>query len=79
MEVDTLAVSALLLLLVALCSMSVARRRAARRAEQERARARARRRSVPAVSANVRGLPTSGTDLWAEETGASGQRKNRVA
>lgn len=78
MEVNALTLTALLLLVAALCAASVTRRRAARRAEEERARARARRRRVPVVSANVRGLPSGVTDLWAEETDAP-QSKNRVA
>lgn len=78
MEVGVITIAALLLLLVALGSANAIRRRAARRAERERARARARRRRVPAVSANVRGLPPAETDLWAEETDST-ERRNRVA
>jgi hypothetical protein len=78
MEVDALTIAALLLLVVVLCAANLVRRRALRRAEEVRARARARRRRVPAVSANVRGQPSGGTDLWAENANAPA-RKNRVA
>jgi hypothetical protein len=67
MEVDALSIAALCLLFVALGATAAMRRRAERLREETRARARARRRRVPAVSANVRGLPSGGTDLWAEE------------
>ena len=56
-----------LLLLASLGAARAARRRAARRLAEERARARARRRSVPEVSANVRGLSSGSSDLWADE------------
>jgi hypothetical protein len=78
MEVDALSIVALLLLLVALGSANVMRRKAARRAAEERARARARRRTFPEVSANVRGLPGTAHDLWGPESGAP-QRKGRRA
>jgi phage protein D len=67
MDVDPFSLAVLLLLLASLGAARAARRRAARRLAEERARARARRRSVPEVSANLRGLPTGSTDLWAEE------------
>jgi len=67
MDVDPFSLAALLLLLASLGAARAARRRAARRLAEERARARARRRSVPEVSANVRGLSTDSTDLWADE------------
>lgn len=67
MDVDPFSMAALLLLLASLGAARVARRRAARRLAEERARARARRRSVPEVSANVRGLPDGPSDLWADE------------
>jgi hypothetical protein len=55
-------------LLVALCAAARARRRAARRAAEERERARRRRRSMPLVSANLRGLPQQREDLWKPDT-----------
>ena len=67
MDVDPFSLAALLLLLASFGAARAARRRAARRLAEERARARARRRSVPDVSANVRGLPAGSTDLWADE------------
>jgi hypothetical protein len=63
--------AALLALAAAWGWVIVARRRAARRAAEARARQKARRRRMPAVSANVRGLPGEQRpmeDLWARET-----------
>jgi hypothetical protein len=78
MEVDASSIAALIMLLVALCAAGSARRRAARRREEDRQRARARRRSVPVVSANVRGLPPNAADLWAEEGEARRQDRRRT-
>jgi hypothetical protein len=78
MEVDVSSIAALLVLLAALCAAGSARRRTARRREEDRQRARARRREVPVVSANVRGLPPTATDLWAEEGEARRQQRRRT-
>ena len=78
MEVDASSIAALLVLLVALRAAGSARRRAARRRAQERQRALAGRRKVPVVSANVRGLPSTTTDLWAEEGEARRQDRRRT-
>jgi hypothetical protein len=62
--VGTLVVAAVALV-AALVAASIARRRSARRAAETRERARRRRRGMPAVSANVRGLPREDEeDLW---------------
>ena len=76
MEVDASSIAALLVLLAALCAAGSARRRAARRRVEDRQRALARRRNVPVVSANVRGLPSAATDLWAEQ-GEAARRQDR--
>jgi hypothetical protein len=55
-------------LLVALVAAARARRNAARRAAEARERARRRRRSMPLVSANLRGLPQDREDLWKPDT-----------
>ena len=75
MEVDASSIAALIMLLAALCVAGSARRRAARRREEDRQRALARRRNVPVV-ANVRGLPSAATDLWAEQ-GEAARRQDR--
>ena len=73
---DALVVAALVLVGVLAAAFAV-RRRSARRAAEERERARRRRRPVPAVSANVRGLPhDEARDLWVREMSS---RKDRVA
>lgn len=63
-------------LCVALGALARSRRHAARRAAEERERARRRRRTMPLVSANVRGLPQEREDLWKADTPV---RKDRVA
>jgi hypothetical protein len=78
MEVDAFSIAALLLLVGSLVTAGAARRRAARRRAQEQARARARRRKVPVVSANVRGLPSGESDLWADDRNST-PRKGRAA
>jgi hypothetical protein len=76
MDVGALSMAALLALAAAWAWVVAARRRAARRAAEVRARKLARRRRIPAVSANVRGLPGEQTDLWLRETeGASRDRQ----
>jgi hypothetical protein len=76
MEVGALSMAALLALAAAWAWVIAARRRAARRAAEARARQRARRRRIPAVSANVRGLPGEQVDLWLRETeGAARDRR----
>jgi hypothetical protein len=78
MDVGALSIAALLALVVAWGWVVITRRRAARLAAEARARRRIRRRRVPAVSANVRGLPGEEPDLWVRETeGAS--RDGRAA
>lgn len=62
-------------LAAALLAAWLARRRAARRAAEARERARRRRRRMPAVSANVRGLPRADQqDLWAGDPSVRGDR-----
>ncbi|HQR25271.1 MAG TPA: hypothetical protein PK163_10830 [Steroidobacteraceae bacterium] len=61
---------------VALGAFARSRRHAARRAAEERERARRRRRTLPLVSANVRGLPQEREDLWKADPPV---RKDRVA
>jgi hypothetical protein len=79
MDVGVLGIAAIALLFSVLLAIGAARRRAERRTAARRARARhLRRRRVPEVSANVRGLATETSDLWAEEVEAS-PHKGRAA
>jgi hypothetical protein len=69
-------IAAVVALLIALGAVARSRRHAARRAAEERERARRRRRTMPLVSANVRGLPQEREDLWKPDAPI---RKDRVA